>query len=441
MKASFSSKAKVGLLIAASLTIAAAVVVSVGTRQKLFSRSVAYKTQFRSVAGLQPGSTVQLHGVRIGTVESVTLLPDVAAPKIEVEVSVEKRYAEHMRSDVRAQIKTIGVLGDKYVFLSSERDPKAVSLAPGGLIETVEVVDYDELIRQSEDILTNAAIITSSLRQLLLGIERGDSFIGKLVSDPEYGLDAVAAITKTFQNAESLTADMRGGKGLAGRLISDDVFAENLLRDVRAAAESANRLLASTEQGENLAGKLFANSEEGRRLFDNLATFSNALREIGESFEKDEGFLQALLTSSPESRDMVSNFHATLHRLASILDKLDRGEGSAGAFLNDPDLYQAVEDIVGVLDKKTMTKWYLRKKRKEGERARLREEEAGGKPVTVSPRPEDEPEIPPAPPDADPPKGEKAPSAAMPSAPEEIVVTAEPARDPFVEPAKPRRGK
>jgi phospholipid/cholesterol/gamma-HCH transport system substrate-binding protein len=468
MSESSSTRVKVGVLIAVALAVFAFAVVSVGTRQKLFTRSVTYTVHFRTVAGLQDGSPVKLHGVRIGTVKSVSLTPDPVEQRIDVVLSIERRYARHIRTDTMAQIKTIGLLGDKYVFLSSERDPEAEPIEPGGAIRVVELVDYDVLVRQSEDILTNAAIISSSLRQLLLGLERGETLVGKLFSDPDFGHDLVDSMTRTVKHWEGISSGVHEGRGLAGRFLTDEAYAERIASELETSISRLERILATTEEGKNLAGKLLVESPESEELFDNLVVFSKGLREVGEAFEKNEGFLPSLIEGSTEGREMASSFHATLHSLASILDKLDRGEGSASAFLNDPTLYQAMEDIVGAVSKSGPTKWFIRKKRRKGERQRLKQERmeaaateessSGGKERPSSDSPADSLSSPPGETSDEPdlpdetlseeqeaglPHGGEKRSAlapqgrTLPAPHDEVVVTAKRPRDPFAEPPPP----
>jgi phospholipid/cholesterol/gamma-HCH transport system substrate-binding protein len=451
-----------------ALAVFASAVVSVGSRQKLFTRTVTYTTHFSSVAGLLPGAPVDLHGVRIGTVKEVSLASDPTHQYTDVVLFIERRYAPHIRTDTVAQIKTIGLLGDKYVFLSSKRDPEAELIEPGGVIRVVELINYDALVRQSEDILTNAAIISSSLRQLLLGLERGETLVGKLFSDPDFGHDLVDSMTRTVKHWEGISSGVHEGRGLAGRFLTDETYAERITSEIETSIARLERILVTTEEGKNLAGKLLVESPESEELFDNLVVFSKGLREVGEAFEKHEGFLPALIEDSSEGREMAANFHATLHSLASILDKLDRGEGSAGVFLNDPALYQAMEDIVGAVSESGPTKWFLRKKRRKGERQRVKQEReeaaveeessSEGKKRPSSDSPADSPSSPTGEPSDEPdlpdeahseeqeaglPRGGEKHSAlaprdrTLPTLYDEVVVTAKRPRDPFAEPPPP----
>jgi len=97
--------------------------------------------RFESVAGLKAGAEVQIAGVTVGKVESVSLdMEDhvaVVRMKLETEVVLDE--------DVIASIKTAGLIGDKYIKLSPGGSDEVLS--PGDMItETESALDIEELV-------------------------------------------------------------------------------------------------------------------------------------------------------------------------------------------------------------------------------------------------------------------------------------------------------
>jgi phospholipid/cholesterol/gamma-HCH transport system substrate-binding protein len=466
MNESFNTRARVGALIALGLVILAFAVTTVGSRRKLFTRSAEYVVSFRSVGGLKTGSSVLMHGVHIGTVEEVELLPDPGEQRIDVTVSIERKFAPLIRTDTVAQIKTFGILGDKYVLLSTERRDDARPVPPGGPITSMEIVDYDELIRQSEDVLTNVAIISSSMRQMLLGLQKGESLLGKMISDPVYGDETSENLRQAAADASALLKSMREGRGLAGRLLTDEELGREVSADLRDAARRINVILDTAERGDSIAGKFFTDHPEGRKLFADVSAFAGALREISDAFEKEDGFLPALIKGSDESRRSIEDFHSAIRHLSSIMKKVDEGEGSAAGFINNPDIYEGLEDIVLGIRGSKLTKWYLRKKALEGQKLREQKGE-GAKPSEEKKAPKKEGKPPSSPPPkaqetalgaggAPPPSSEEgaAPARTMSAGeiralfqsgtmekPSETVVAARAPRDPFLSPPGKPSGK
>ncbi len=130
------SAIRVGLVLLAALAVLGAGVLLIGEKNNLFSRKNRYYIQFSSVSGLKPGSPVQLNGVDVGTVTKVTLPQNPTGEAIQVWIRVDKQYAARIRGPEnikavsaanpastagasQARIKTLGLLGDKYIEITS----------------------------------------------------------------------------------------------------------------------------------------------------------------------------------------------------------------------------------------------------------------------------------------------------------------------------------
>jgi phospholipid/cholesterol/gamma-HCH transport system substrate-binding protein len=97
--------------------------------------------QFQSISGLNNGASVEVAGVQIGKVDSISL--DKEEMAAVVKMKIQKGVV--LTDDVIASIKTAGLIGDKYI-----------KLTPGGsdeilksgdmIIETESAIDLEELI-------------------------------------------------------------------------------------------------------------------------------------------------------------------------------------------------------------------------------------------------------------------------------------------------------
>ena len=70
---------------------------------------------FTSVSGLSNGASVEMAGVEIGEVASISLDNERLLAKIELSIMNNIELTE----DVIASVKTTGIIGDKYIELSS----------------------------------------------------------------------------------------------------------------------------------------------------------------------------------------------------------------------------------------------------------------------------------------------------------------------------------
>jgi phospholipid/cholesterol/gamma-HCH transport system substrate-binding protein len=87
---------------------------------------------FTSVSGLTAGSNIEMAGVGIGEVASISL--DTERLVAMVELSINKNV--ELSEDVIASVKTAGIIGDKYI-----------ELVPGGsetLLESGDTINHTE---------------------------------------------------------------------------------------------------------------------------------------------------------------------------------------------------------------------------------------------------------------------------------------------------------
>lgn len=94
---------------------------------------------FSSVGGLKPGATVEIAGVEIGRVETITLADYQARVTMRIQLGVK------LQEDSIASIKTKGLIGEKYVRLNPGGSERLIP--PNGRIREVEPpVDFEELL-------------------------------------------------------------------------------------------------------------------------------------------------------------------------------------------------------------------------------------------------------------------------------------------------------
>jgi len=91
--------------------------------------TVGYNAIFTDVTGLVPGSDVDIAGVRVGQVNSITVVDRNLA---QVNFSVES--GRQLPASVTATIKYLNLVGQRYIDLQQGTGPADQSLRPGGTI-------------------------------------------------------------------------------------------------------------------------------------------------------------------------------------------------------------------------------------------------------------------------------------------------------------------
>ncbi len=94
---------------------------------------------FTDASGLKLGSPVEVAGVQIGSVSAVSL----EGTRAKVTLQIEEKFP--VRDDDIAQIRTKGIIGDKYVRLSPGGADELIEDG-GQIADTESSVDFEDII-------------------------------------------------------------------------------------------------------------------------------------------------------------------------------------------------------------------------------------------------------------------------------------------------------
>jgi phospholipid/cholesterol/gamma-HCH transport system substrate-binding protein len=309
---------RVGLLVTTALTIFLLTILSLGGEQRFWEQKVQYEVHFMRTNGLQKGAPVSLTGVPIGSVEQLRFPSDPSAPYIQVLVNVTGEVTNRIRVDTVASIRTLGLLGDRYIELSAG-SPDSPPLLPGGLIPSVDPIDYETVLGVGGgDIVTNVVEVTASLRDVLGSIQRGEGLLGAMVRDRETGKATLDDLRRTMAN-------------------------------VQQTSHSLEQILARVNRGEGLLGQLTTRTKENADLLARVDRSVRALEKLSVRLGRGQGALVRLMEDEAYAERVLGNLDAALSDLADVAAKLDRGKGTLGKLVNDPSLYHDAQSLVGRL--------------------------------------------------------------------------------------------
>ncbi len=375
-----SQRIRVGALLLIALAVLAIGIVMIGDQNHIFTRKNTYYASFTSVSGLNPGNPVQLNGVAVGNVKAIVLPEDPTQSQIRIEITVERRFAERVRDNSEARIKTLGLLGDKYVQLTSG-SPQFPIIPDGAEIPTAAPTSVDALMATGEDVMANVTEISSSLRIILKRMEEGQGLLGELTSESQGGLKVVEAALATLASIRSLTNKLEHGGGTVPQLINDPTLANNLT----VAVDRLNGTLARIEEGDGLLAMLI-NDPQGPKKLDATLTAVQGSAEALSSFttqvKEAEGLLPKLLTDAEYSAKISGELESILSKLDRLADKLNGDEGTVPQLLNDPQVYESINDILVGVNESKFLRWLIRNRQKKGIEKRYKEELEAAPPGT-----------------------------------------------------------
>ena len=129
----------VGIFIIIGILALAWLSVKLGRVEFLGAQGYEIRADFPSVGGLKPGSSVEIAGVEIGRVTSISLADYQARIHMWIRSDIK------LQEDSIASIKTKGLIGEKYVRINPGGSDRLIP--PNGRIREVEApVDFEELL-------------------------------------------------------------------------------------------------------------------------------------------------------------------------------------------------------------------------------------------------------------------------------------------------------
>jgi len=129
----------VGLFVLVGIAAIAWLSIRLGKLEIVGGDYVPIHAEFASVSGLKKGASVEIAGVEVGKVGAIALDNDKA------DVLMKIRTGIALGDDTIASVRTMGLIGDKYISLSRGASDRLIP--PGGKVrETESPPDFDQLI-------------------------------------------------------------------------------------------------------------------------------------------------------------------------------------------------------------------------------------------------------------------------------------------------------
>jgi len=372
-----TKEVSVGAFVSIGLILFAVGVMAISKEQRLFSRKTRYWTQFDNTSGLSEGSPVRLVGVQIGAVTDIEFPEDLRESKIKVVFSVDRAYANRIRSGTQALLKSLTYLSqDKYIELTPG-DPDRPALEKNGFIEAGVSV-WEETILQSQGIADDIKEITASLRDLLVAINRGGGIVQEMIHNPEFGRQGVTNLEGSLSSLRRTLEGVEKGKGLAGALINDETLARKQIENIDAALTHARSIMEKLDANDGFLAQISKPEGDGAKALADLRAGAAALRKAAEGVNQGQGLLGRLMHDETYASGLLKKIDSVAGHADSILRKVDGGKGTLGGIVNDPEVYLGLKDIVSGIQKSRVGKGMLRHYGKKGAQGSQGEGEGQG---------------------------------------------------------------
>ncbi len=250
----------VGIFIVIGLAIFIWTILTLGSQKNTFERSIAIKTFFQNVNGLQKGNNIWFSGVKVGTIENVTL---IGTGKVEVDMNINERSVPYIHKNAKAKLSTDGLIGNKIIEIYGGNS-KAPQISDGDVLNNDELLSTDEMMATLSKNNDNLLAITDNLKIISTQMAEGKGSVGKLLKDETFAdeltttvmilKNASANLQQLSANVNHYTARLNDSGTLANDLVSDTMIFSKLrytVGQLQQMADKSNEVISSLQGAAN----------------------------------------------------------------------------------------------------------------------------------------------------------------------------------------------
>jgi phospholipid/cholesterol/gamma-HCH transport system substrate-binding protein len=324
------SQIRVALIVTLSLSIIFLTILFAGNVEEFLRPKITLHAIFHDVKGLREGAPVWFSGLEIGSVKSLTFLPESG---VRVTMSVIPESLKYLKTDSKAAIMTLGLLGDKYIEISPG-SKSAKALKQGDTIEGITSTEIQEIVETSQASLSRLTEFIHKLEELITRLEQGQGTVPMLLRDPTL----YDNLTKTIAELHLISKQIRQGKGTAGRLISED----SLYKNLSSAASDISLFAKEINKSEGTVKKLIKEPE----LYNRFIHAASEIESFSKRLNKSRGTLYKLV----EDPELYENLNKTSKTLTELLSEIKESEGLMGSFVRDKELAEELKSTLKELN-------------------------------------------------------------------------------------------
>ena len=275
---------KVGALILFALLVMIVAMYKLGQAANLFTKRYELVTFLPNANGLRVGGAVAISGQQVGTVKKIVFL-DVDADtlrNLRVEFELDESMKEQVREDSRARVRTMGLLGDKMIDISSGT-PRYAVLTPGDTVQTAQALDYEQVIAQAAGAVDDMVQLTHDLKELTGGLVRGEGTMGQLLTNRSM----YDELTGTLSRMNGMMGRLQNPNGMFGKMMDDPKMYDNMV----SLMGRMDTLLTAVASEKGSIGKLMRDTT----LYGNLVGIAAGADSLMKMMSQGNGFAAKML--------------------------------------------------------------------------------------------------------------------------------------------------
>ncbi len=243
MKKVGATELKVGAAVGFSALLLITTILLLGGENSFFTDTYTINVAFDKVESLSTGGLVRLSGYQIGNVKKIEF--SEKEQKIVVSMKILSKYKHKITNTAKAELRTQGALGDKYVYISPGAEP-GEALKDGDFVQAESGDDLFASITKRGAEITKVFDILNELHTFTKSLNhegRNEKLMTNMTKASEDFQKAMATLALTLQdlrgedgknikkfskNLVSISEKIDNGSGTLGGLVNDSSIHERL---------------------------------------------------------------------------------------------------------------------------------------------------------------------------------------------------------------------
>ncbi len=306
---------KVGITVFAGVAILVFFLFIVGSEGSYFSPTYKLKLFVKDVNGLASGSMVTLGGLKIGTVEELEFSRKDDINGIDVIMKVKSKYNAQITDKSVGEVKTIGLLGDKYIDISIGQSTER-QLADGEYLTVKPSFEFADIATEVREVVKDFKSTAKSIQKLVDTALSENGSLNKFLTSPVL-YDETSQFMKNLNN---LSEALNSKKGSVGKLIHDEHFYD----DFRQALSNIEGITSGLKNGEGTIGKLIKNDS----LYNEINGVTGKIQTLLKKTEQDNNVIGGLVNDTR----LYNDLSATVKELQELIKEIKENPGKFFSF-------------------------------------------------------------------------------------------------------------
>lgn len=299
------SNLKVGLTVFIGLIVFIFLMFIVGSEENYFTPTYQLKIFVKDVNGLANGSMVTLGGLKIGYVDKLDFTNHNGENGIDIVIKVKSKYSKQITVNSKAEIKTIGLLGDKYVDISiGQFSEKA--LEENEYLQIKPSFELSDIAQDLKGAVNDFRITAKSIQRIIDTVNSGKGTIGKLI----YSSEVYNETNSFVNNLNKLSQKLNDRNSTISKLLNDD----DLYNELKLTLSDLNKISASLIKGEGSFGKLLKDDS----LYNQLNGSVNKINNFLNKTEKNDNIIGGLVNDNALYDDITK----TVKELSELIKEI-----------------------------------------------------------------------------------------------------------------------